>query len=201
MFLIIYGVTYIHINIKSKLVSELLKEFISGICPEYKLCSSLSDIENPDLIIVDPETVRDNTVPKFKNTKVLLLDYGMDEEELINKFLCFRVDGIISASTEPELFKKALRVICEGQIWIENKYIKLMKESGLLSGTGKPSYISKRERDILQLLKEGHSNKEIASRLSLSEQTVKSHLSKIFKKFNVSSRSQLISILLRDRLI
>lgn len=140
-------------------------------------------------------------VPKFKNTKVLLLDFGMDEEELINKFLCYRVDGIISASTEPELFKKALRVICEGQIWIENKYIKLMKESGRLSGIDKPSYISKRERDILQLLKEGNSNKEIASRLSLSEQTVKSHLSKLFKKFNVSSRSQLISILLRDRLI
>lgn len=192
--------TYIRINIKSKLVSELLRKFISDICPEYRPWS-YTDTDNPDLIIVDRETVRNNPISLFKNTKVLLLDFGMDEQDLINIFLYYKIDGIISANTEPELFKKALRVVCEGQIWIENKYIKLMKGSGLLSGTGKPSYISKRERDILQLLKEGHSNKEIASRLSLSEQTVKSHLSNIFKKFNVSSRSQLISALLRDRLI
>ncbi|MCX7794313.1 MAG: response regulator transcription factor [Thermodesulfovibrionales bacterium] len=192
--------TNILINIKNKIVSELLNKFISGICPEYRICNP-ENRDDPDLVIVDPETVKDDMKSRFSNTKVLLLDFGTDEKNLIDIFLLYKIDGIISANTDLDLFKKALRVVCEDQIWIENKYIKLMKETGLLLKSNRPGYISRREAEILQLLKEGLSNKEIAAKLSLSDQTVKTHLSRIFKKFNVSSRSQLITNLLKDKLI
>jgi len=52
--------------------------------------------------------------------------------------------------------------------------------------------LSRKEREIVLLVAEGQRNREIAGRLCISEQTVKAHLSRIFKKANVSNRSQLV---------
>ena len=54
--------------------------------------------------------------------------------------------------------------------------------------------LTPKEKNIIYLVCEGLSNKEIADKLNISEQTVKAHLHKIFKKFNISSRTQLITI-------
>ncbi len=62
-------------------------------------------------------------------------------------------------------------------------------------GTNKINTLTKREKDVLLLVKRGESNKSIAKKLTLSEITVKSHLSNIYKKLNVSNRTQaLLSI-------
>jgi DNA-binding CsgD family transcriptional regulator len=53
--------------------------------------------------------------------------------------------------------------------------------------------LSPKEREIAHLVCQGLTNKEIAVKLSLSEQTVKAHLNRVFKKFNISNRSQLVS--------
>jgi DNA-binding CsgD family transcriptional regulator len=57
--------------------------------------------------------------------------------------------------------------------------------------------ISKKEREIIVLISQGLRNREIAEKLSISEQTVKAHLSRIFRKTNVTSRSQLVPLALK----
>jgi DNA-binding CsgD family transcriptional regulator len=56
------------------------------------------------------------------------------------------------------------------------------------------------EKEIASLICQGYRNKEIAQRLNISEQTVKAHLNRIFRKFNVSNRSQLITLAMNNRI-
>jgi DNA-binding NarL/FixJ family response regulator len=65
------------------------------------------------------------------------------------------------------------------------------QESGTASGGRRSEYsLTQREHDILALLAEGRSNREIAGRLYLSEKTVKAHLAAIFRKLGVTNRTQ-----------
>ena len=68
-----------------------------------------------------------------------------------------------------------------------------LHDAGLISKGGNISGITEREGEIIEHISEGCSNKEVARRLNISEYTVKAHLNRIFRKFNVSSRSKLIA--------
>jgi DNA-binding NarL/FixJ family response regulator len=59
--------------------------------------------------------------------------------------------------------------------------------------------LTEREQEVLQLILSGKSNKEIAANLSISENTVKTHVRNIFSKYDISSRAELISTLLRSK--
>jgi DNA-binding CsgD family transcriptional regulator len=59
--------------------------------------------------------------------------------------------------------------------------------------------LSKREREVLQLLLEGHARKEVATRLNLSAHTVADYLKVIHKKLGVTSRAELLSKFIKDR--
>ena len=68
-------------------------------------------------------------------------------------------------------------------------------------GPGSEDMLSERELEVLRLLAEGATNEEIAGTLFLSEKTVKSHLSSIFRKLAVSNRTQAAARAIRDRLV
>ena len=59
--------------------------------------------------------------------------------------------------------------------------------------------LTEREHDVLKLLLAGKSNKEISSALFITESTVKTHVRNIFSKYDVSSRAELISTLLKNQ--
>ena len=66
--------------------------------------------------------------------------------------------------------------------------------------TREPSLLSPRERDVLALVAEGHSNKDIAEALYVSPNTVKTHVASLLNKLSASTRSQLAAIALRQGL-
>jgi DNA-binding NarL/FixJ family response regulator len=73
--------------------------------------------------------------------------------------------------------------------------------AGLLGRAEHPGGLSDREVDVLRLVAEGSSNKEIASRLFISEHTVARHISHILAKLNVSSRAAAASFALKNDLV
>src|SRR5213593_5152705 len=97
----------------------------------------------------------------------------------------------------------AIRQVATGGAFIESQMLKGML-SEMKPGAATPSAarnLTKREREILALVAEGLSNREIADRLVLSPETVKSHVAAILEKLNVSDRTQAAIYAVRNGLV
>ena len=140
-------------------------------------------------------TLKHDLLARYPDAKVLLIDTGMEPDKLCATLLSYRIHGVLSPHTELHLFKKALTAVSEGKLWIDNGSVKtLLHDTGNISQKGKISHITSREQEIIECVCQGLSNKEIARRLTLSPHTVKAHLNRIFRKFNVTSRSKLMAL-------
>ncbi len=154
----------------------------------------------PDVLLVDVTTLRQELLTRHPGAKVLLMDTGLEKRELYTTLLSYRIHGVLSPATEPHLLKKALATVSQGQLWIDHGSVKgLLHEAGAILGTGEAGHISGREHEIIDAVCQGLSNKEIAERLGLSPHTIKAHLNRIFRKLNVRSRPQLLSLAMRSQ--
>ncbi|HAR94425.1 MAG TPA: hypothetical protein DCR97_00440 [Deltaproteobacteria bacterium] len=154
----------------------------------------------PDVILVDITTINQGLFTRYPSAKVLLIDTGIEKERIITTLLSYKIHGVLSTNTEFSLFEKALNVVNEGQIWIDNNTVKAFLHHGTLSpDTSKIGGVTDREKEIIECVCQGYTNKEIADRLCLSEHTVKAHLNRIFRKFNATSRSRLITLVMNNQ--
>jgi two-component system nitrate/nitrite response regulator NarL len=115
-----------------------------------------------------------------------LLTAYKDLPELVSK----GVVGILPPGTDSDLLKKAVKAVSSGEFWINHKIIKDILSYG--SFPEKKINLTGKEREIVSFICHGYRNKEIASKLSISEQTIKSHCNRIYKKIGVSGRLQLV---------
>ncbi|MRR56514.1 MAG: response regulator transcription factor [Deltaproteobacteria bacterium] len=158
------------------------------------------DYFEPDVILVDHECLQHNGLESWPEAKILLIDTGLQEEEIIHLMRLHKLYGVLSRDSDLQQLKKAIAVINGGQIWINNERMKI-----LIHGMDNPrpatpvDKLTAKESQIVELVVEGMKNREIASRLFLSEQTIKSHLGRIFRKLQVRNRSQLVSMIFKNR--
>jgi DNA-binding NarL/FixJ family response regulator len=108
------------------------------------------------------------------------------------------VIGILSSDLEPPTLLKALRKIHAGELWFRRELIHSLIGNVRLdfhnmkeSGDGNPQ-LTEKELEVLSLIANDYKNKEISSKLCVSELTVKTHINNIFKKLNVNNRMQAI---------
>jgi DNA-binding NarL/FixJ family response regulator len=200
-----YGMQVI-IMLSSMLLCEALSKLLSSEAEGYRVVATnnADEVGNfiPDIIIVDKSTLTLNLLPeRWPEAKVILLDTGLEEEEIITFILNHRLDGIIKTSCRLGLFKKALQAVDEGQVWIDNSRMKtILKHAESLSTSQQEQGLSKKEREVIMLIAQGLRNREIAGTLSISEETVKSHISRIFRKKNINCRSQLVPLAMKLKL-
>ncbi|MEW6216006.1 MAG: response regulator transcription factor [Nitrospirota bacterium] len=150
---------------------------------------------NPDLILTDlnislgfPEDFAiDNQV------KILLIGdrttWHSIEDKQIVELVSRGVVGILPPGADSGLLKKAVKAVSSGELWIDRKTIKTILSSRSL--LEKKVNLTRREKEIVSHICHGYRNKEIAQKLNISEQTVKSHCNRIYKKLGVSDRLQL----------
>jgi DNA-binding NarL/FixJ family response regulator len=195
----------ISINLSNRLISEALHDFLKKFGDGYQI--SVADESNPgnnirpDVVLVDSNNINRKLFSQYPESKVILIDTGMKQEDIIAIMLSYKIHGVFSANTNIRLLKKALEVICDGQVWIDNSILKIfLHNARFISKKGGVDGVTEREKEIIGHVCRGYTNKEIASKLSLSEQTVKAHLNRIFRKFNVSSRSQLVAIAMGNQM-
>jgi len=149
---------------------------------------------NPDIILADfkifrtfPEDCVLNNQAKF----LLISDRSWlsEIETQIPELILRGVYGILTPDSDLNILKKAVKIVYSGELWIDSKIIK-----NVLLNIGhheKKADLTKKEREIVSLICHGCRNKEIAQKLDICEQTVKSHCNRIFKKVGVSDRLQL----------
>ena len=125
-----------------------------------------------------------------KNQKILILTIH-NEVEYLMRAVEIGVEGYVLKDAESSILKKAIMTIASGEEYIDASMIPVMKEK-LLQTKEKTEdeVLTRREIEVLKLVAEGVFNKEIAFKLSISEKTVKNHVSNIFKKIGVFDRTQ-----------
>jgi DNA-binding NarL/FixJ family response regulator len=187
------------VNFKNKLLAYAFCEILKKIENVIPYVPEEMKRKEPKIILTDYFSLDKEILSKYPKAKVILIDYGLKEKLLLRVLTQYKIVGIIAPYTDINLFKKALRVINEGQIWLDNRYLKHLL-SGVEEVPFKDISLTNREKEIIYFVCQGLFNKEIADKLNISEQTVKAHLHRIFKKFGISNRAQLISIFFETNL-
>ncbi|WP_104029372.1 LuxR C-terminal-related transcriptional regulator [Vibrio jasicida] len=194
---------------QQSLQSENFKEMLSKNT-ETKI--TIIDSKNPSyhelipeeyFLLVDfsVETPSDTLVYLKNNEKVLgtiMLNLGheLDTEELAS---WPHVKGIFGPSDSMAKLCQGLKAIIDGDNWLSRRLLEQLltyykgKESNYVIEPAIEVELTRREVQVLQILKDGGSNMEIADSLFISEHTIKSHLYNIFRKIEVKNRTQATS--------
>lgn len=168
---------------------------------------------SPDVLLLDLAIVKRKTVqipPGLKrkgvSTKVLVLCSFPDPESILETAKA-GARGFILTRTLPSVFIQAIRKIHLGDIWVDRQvkcaeaFVEIARRTYVDAGKSEneiTTVLSRREREILTLVAKGLANAEIAKQLFVSPQTVKQHLHHIFRKLNVTNRTQ-AALLMRHR--
>lgn len=178
-------------GIKKLLKDEEAMEIV-GIFDEVTDIEEIIKLD-PDIVLVDFKIFRTIPETSFNNrVKFLLISdfsWTMEHERQIPDLILKGVFGILSTDTDSGRLKEALRVVNAGELWLDSKIIKniLCQKNPI----GRNAELTKKEREIVSLICHGYRNKEIAQKLDICEQTVKSHCNHIYKKMGVTDRLQL----------
>lgn len=156
---------------------------------------------HPDVILMDINMPGMNGLQAIKEMKstniasrIIVLTIHEDREYLF-KTLQMGAEGYVLKDADPSVLVEAIRSVNRGQSYIQANMTKeLVREFNRVTlhdkGKSEENSLTSRELEVLELIAEGMINKEIAKRLYISEKTVKNHVSNIFRKLNVSDRTQ-----------
>jgi len=161
------------------------------------------DLE-PDILLLDQVMPRCTGLEALKQlsasnatVRTILLTVGVDDSQIFEA-IRLGARGVVLKEATTELLFKAIRTVMAGQYWIGHETVSDLVRF-LRGGPGSrrqmtprpASRLTTRERQVVAAVAEGLSNKDIAARFTLSEDTVKHHLTSIFDKIGVSTRLEL----------
>ena len=141
------------------------------------------------------KTIRKNS--KTKDIPVIMLTAVNEDQKMISGLKIGADDYIVKPFILPNLLARIEAVLRRAN---RNKQV-LKPENVTINQADNFNYVTKREKDVLLLVTQGESNKSIADKLVLSEVTVKSHLNSIFKKLNVTNRTQAVLVAMQMNLV
>ncbi len=127
--------------------------------------------------------------------KVIMLTIA-DSEEEISEAISAGVDGYVIKSSEPDHVLSAIRNVCAGQGSFPLNVMQRMAKGEIAQHA--LDALTAREREIVEFVKQGQSNKLIAYNLHLSENTVRNHLRNIMEKLGLRNRVQVATLALRE---
>lgn len=163
----------------------------------------------PDIIILNPEILKERTLTRFihsvqsksPSTRVVCVLKDAPSEENAIADIKAGIRGFIKATDQAIIIAKALRSVYSGEIWAERRILEkaianpmLLPETLQAHVPGLPP-LTNREMEMLTLVLQGATNREIADRSKISERTVKTHLYRVYRKLRVKSRTKAIALL------
>lgn len=200
-----------------KMVREGLKQllelnsFISvvGMAADGMECISLLKEKEADVLLLDINMPNMNGLETLKeikefNTKVKVIFLTVHNEvDYLLRAVEMGADGYVLKDSGSAELVNAIQVVMDGESYIQPDMIPMLNSKMVVRNSDKEKIknLTKRELEVLVLVSEGMFNKEIADQLSISERTVKNHISSIFKKIDVSDRTQAAVFAIRNSLI
>jgi len=123
--------------------------------------------------------------------RIIVMSSGMDEEKIL-KAIASGAKGYIDEAATPAEFVQAIRAVDQGSVWAPRRILSLFIERvsnspGRIFPAGRVVFTD-REKEVLEMLVAGRSNKEIGAPLGITERTVKAHVAKLMRKVGVQNR-------------
>ena len=183
---------------------EVIAEAVDG-----EDCLAKLEHYRPDVLLLDINMPKKNGLEVLKTLKasrskikVLVLTVH-NETEYLMKAVDIGINGYVLKDSESSELKKAIFAIANGETYIQPSLIPALNSKMIEKNEDelKIDNLTKRELEVLKLLAIGMYNKEVAEKLDISERTVKNHVSNIFKKLEVTDRTQAAVFAIRNNLI
>jgi DNA-binding NarL/FixJ family response regulator len=140
----------------------------------------------------------------YPHTRIIVL-VDSPERALVVEGFRAGADGVFSRNETFEMLCKCIRAVCGGQIWADGNQQRFIIEA-LAAGEPQPikgangtHLLTKREEELVQLVAEGLTNRDIARQLGLTEHTVRNYLFRIFNKLGTSNRLELALYVIKQR--
>src|SRR5437870_127474 len=155
---------------------------------------SLLEKHHPDIFVaelessdngIDPIAFVQRACQRAPQTKTIILSYH-DNDELIDGALSAGASAYVFKTAHPDDLASTIRQVFEHSVFVAGNRTLAAR----LPRAVEPSGLTRREIEILQLVSEGYSNAQVAQMLWVTEQTVKFHLSNIYRKIDVANRTE-----------
>lgn len=166
------------------------------ICEKYLPDVVLMDVRMPGLNGIESTN---HILKKRPNIKVIILTSFIDKE-LIENSLKAGASSYLLKNESGDRIVRVIRDAYQGKSNLSSEATQIMI-SEVRNPLSERYQLTKREKEILSLMVEGLSNKEIAKRLTLSTSTIQFHITNILSKFSVSKRTEAIYLALKQKLV
>lgn len=182
---------------------------VIGEASDGEECLQKLEKVKPDVLLLDINMPKLNGIEVLEeikrkkiNVKVLILTVHNEVDYLI-RAVDIGVDGYILKDSESAELKKAIMTVMDGESYIQPKLIPMLNKRLITRDSDKEKLesLTGREKEVLIEVANGMFNKEIATSLHISERTVKNHISNIFKKLDVSDRTQAAVFAIKNDLV
>ena len=157
-----------------------------------------------DVIVIDSDSIPNLLHEPMSDAAIVLLT-AVSDARSISRLLRNRVRAILSRESEPDDVISAIYAAHDGLVILSapaaESLAAVYDDRPLEVETGSSEEITSRETEVLRMLAEGLVNKDIATRLGISEHTVKFHISSILDKLGASTRTEAVALGIRRGLI
>ncbi|MGA8215256.1 MAG: response regulator transcription factor [Candidatus Sulfotelmatobacter sp.] len=168
--------------------------------PDFELiCASLSDLDchdHVDIILLRNQRGQNlfDDVVKLKtvypDAQIIAIGSGMHDETILSALEC-GAKGYVDEGASAVEFISAVRAVSRGSVWVSRHLLSIFVERAC--GVGSPCFDSSsaftaREKEVLEMLVDGRSNREIGVPLGIAVRTVKAHVSRLMRKVGVRNR-------------
>ncbi|RDU37398.1 DNA-binding response regulator [Neobacillus piezotolerans] len=185
---------------------KVVGEAVSGLDALAKVPEIMPDVILMDINIPDKNGIEVTGLIKkdYPSIKILILTM-FDHDEYFMSAIREGADGYLLKDAPSQHVVEAIRSVARGQSVIApsmtKKFLSFNQQPPEQPKEKKDEMLTEREKEVLLCLVQGMNNKEIAQALFISDKTVKIHVSKIFKKLDVKSRSQVVIYAVQNQLI
>jgi len=159
---------------------------------EHKPDIALLDISLPGLNGLE---VAARVAKEHPATRVIILSMHGDDES-VRRALTAGAAGYLLKNSDRSELELALRTVAHGNAWLSpavtKKVVTAFAEGARSSSQGAFEVLTPRQREVLQLIAEGHSSKEIAGRLNLSPKTVETHRTELMERLGIHGVAGLV---------